>query len=53
VQPHDEFFPEFHNLHESQPAGRPGQTSRREWGDQVRALIFDLVRSLDSLGFFN
>jgi hypothetical protein len=45
----DDFFPEFLQLHESQPSGRPGQLARKDWGDRVRRLIFDLVCYMHTL----
>jgi hypothetical protein len=39
----ESFFPEFFHLHDTVPVGRTGQLAKREWGDQVRRLIFDLV----------
>jgi hypothetical protein len=44
IPPNDVFFQEFHDLYNSLPPGRVGQTTRRNWGDRVQRLIFDLVR---------
>jgi hypothetical protein len=42
----DKFFKQFHDLYDSLPKGPDGQTVRREFGDSVRTLIFDLVRNM-------
>ncbi|KAJ7342567.1 hypothetical protein DFH08DRAFT_963307 [Mycena albidolilacea] len=43
----EDFFPEFHELYDSLPFGKPGQTTRREWADNVRNLMFDLATKHD------
>ncbi|KAJ7683510.1 hypothetical protein B0H14DRAFT_3535115 [Mycena olivaceomarginata] len=43
----DKFFKQFHDLYDSLPKGPDGQTARREFGDSIRTLIFDLVTQWD------
>ncbi|KAJ6530409.1 hypothetical protein DFH09DRAFT_1093638 [Mycena vulgaris] len=41
------FFPEFFHLYESLPTGGVGQVARREWGDRIWRLLWDLATKYD------
>ncbi|KAJ6459686.1 hypothetical protein C8R45DRAFT_942232 [Mycena sanguinolenta] len=45
--PASEFFPEFFELYQSLPTGRPGQTARREFSDRSKRLLFDMATKYD------
>ncbi|KAJ6458736.1 hypothetical protein C8R45DRAFT_1109849 [Mycena sanguinolenta] len=43
----DCFFPEYWQLYDSQPTGKAGQVARKQWGDRVRRMLFDITTKYD------